>query len=264
MTNKQDDIKAQVRQRYGERARQASSLTELPESEAVSCSNGTIETGMDQSLGAYSDIYVQDDLTGIPSAAIASSAGCGNPTALAGLKPGEKVLDLGSGGGIDSFLAARKVGPTGRVIGLDMTADMLTLARKNATTLSMSNVEFIEGFIEDIPLPDSSVDVVISNCVICLSPDKDAVARESFRVLTPGGRIHISDIVALGPMPVELREDPQQWAKCTSGAEEEEAYLAHLQLAGFIDIEIKHDGDPRPQEGNMPDAISVKVVAYKP
>ena len=264
MTNKQDDIKAQVRQRYGERARQASTLTKLSASEAVSYSNGTIETEMNQSLGAYSDIYVQDDLTGIPSGAIASSAGCGNPTALASLKPGERVLDLGSGGGLDCFLAARKVGSAGRVIGLDMTADMLTLARKNAKTLSITNVEFKEGFIENIPLADSSVDVVISNCVTCLSPDKDAVARESFRVLTPGGRIHISDIVALGPMPVELREDPQQWAQCTSGAEEEEAYLAHLLLAGFIDIEIKHDGDPHPQEGNMPDCISVKVVAYKP
>jgi SAM-dependent methyltransferase len=125
-------------------------------------------------------------------------------------------------------------------------------------------VEFIEGLIENIPLPDSNVDVVISNCVVNLSPDKDSVVRESFRVLVPGGRLHISDIVALGPMPQALREDPQQWARCVSGAEEEEVYLEHFQSAGFADIEIKHDGGPCPQGDNMPDIVIVKVVAYKP
>ena len=264
MPNKQDDIKDQVQQRYGERARQASKLTLLAPSEAVCCADGTIETEMDKSLGAYSNIYIQGDLIGIPLEAIASSAGCGNPTALAGLKVGERVLDLGSGGGLDCFLAARQVGPTGHVIGLDMTADMLALARKNAKALGISNVEFIEGLIENIPLPDSNVDVVISNCVVNLSPDKDSVVRESFRVLIPGGRLHISDIVALGPMPQALREDPQQWARCASGAEEEEVYLEHFQSAGFADIEIKHDGGPRPQGDNMPDIVIVKVVAYKP
>jgi len=264
MTDKHDNIKDQVRQRYGERARQASQLAMLTSSEASCCADGTDETDMDKSLGAYSNIYIQGDLVGIPSEAIASSAGCGNPTALAGLKAGERVLDLGSGGGLDCFLAARQVGPTGHVIGLDMTSDMLSLARKNAKSLDISNVEFIEGFIENIPLPDNNVDVVISNCVVCLSPDKDAVATESFRVLTQGGRLHISDIVALGPIPQELREDPKEWARCTSGAEEKGAYLEHLQLAGFVDIEIKHDGNPHPQEGNMPDIVAVKVVAHKP
>ena len=253
-----------MRQRYGERARQASQLTMLTSSEAICCADGTAETAMDKSLGAYSNLYIQGDLVGIPLEAIASSAGCGNPTALAGLKAGERVLDLGSGGGLDCFLAARQVGPTGHVIGLDMTSDMLALARKNARTLGISNVEFIEGFIENIPLPDSNVDVIISNCVVCLSPDKDAVARESFRVLTPGGRLHISDIVALGPMPQELREDLHQWARCASGAEEEEKYLEHFRSAGFVDIKINHDGDSQPQENGMPDLVSVKVEAYKP
>ena len=264
MTEKQDDIKDQVRQRYGEQARQASELTLLSSLEAACCADGTIGTQMDKSLGACSNIYTQGNLVGIPLEAIASSAGCGNPTALAGLKTGERVLDLGSGGGLDCFLAARQVGTTGHVIGLDMTADMLALARKNASRLSISNVEFIEGFIENIPLPDSNVDVVISNCVVCLSPDKDAVASESFRVLTPGGRLHVSDIVALGPMPQELREDPQQWARCASGAEEEEEYLEHFISAGFVDIKINHDGDPQPQQNGMPDLVSVKIVAYKP
>ena len=264
MTDKQDAIKDHVRQHYGERARHASKLTMLSASEAVRCADGTMETEMDKCCGAYSNIYIQEALVGIPSEAIASSAGCGNPTALADLKAGERVLDLGSGGGLDCFLATKQVGPTGHVIGLDMTSDMLALARKNAKTLGISNVEFIEGFIENIPLPNNNVDVIISNCVICLSPDKDAVSRESFRVLTPGGRLHISDIVALGPMPQRLREDPQQWARCASGAEEQELYLEHLQSAGFIDIEIRHDGDPQSQEGRMPDTVAVKVVAYKP
>ena len=264
MNNKQKEITSQVRRHYGKRARQASKLTKLLPVEALRYSNGTIETEMDKSLGAYSNIYIEDDLLGIPSEAITSSAGCGNPTALAGLKAGERVLDLGSGGGLDSFLAARKVGITGHVIGLDMTTEMLVLARNSAQKLNISNVEFIEGFIEDIPLPDNSVDVVISNCVVCLSPDKDAVARESFRVLTPGGRLYISDIVALGPMPQELREDARQWAKYASGAEQAEEYLAHLQSAGFVEIKMKHDGSPQSQENNIPDIVAVRIVAYKP
>jgi arsenite methyltransferase len=264
MTDKQDDIKDQIRQLYGERARQASELTLLSSLEAVCCADGTIETQMDKTLGAYSNIYTQSSLVGISLEAIASSAGCGNPTELAGLKVGERVLDLGAGGGLDCFLAARQVGSTGHIIGLDMTADMLALARKNANTLGISNVEFVEGFMENIPLPDNNVDVIISNCVVCLSPDKDAVASEAYRVLTPGGRLHISDIVALGPMPQELREDPQKWARCASGAEEEEAYLEHFRSAGFVDIGINHDCAPHPQEDNMPDILCVKVVAYKP
>ena len=264
MSDDQAEIKEYVRQRYGERARQASQLTLISVEDAACCADGTCSTDMDDSLGAFSNLYVQGELEGLPVEAIAASAGCGNPTALAGLKTGERVLDLGSGGGIDCFLAARQVGSQGHVIGLDMTPDMLALARRNAKTLGVSNVKFIEGYIEDIPLPQASVDVVISNCVVCLSPDKEAVAREAFRVLAPGGRLHLSDIMALGPMPQELRDDPQKWASCVSGAEEQETYLERLCGAGFVDIAITEDGAPRSQEGGLPDVISVKVVAYKP
>lgn len=264
MANTEGDIKSHVRERYGERARQVSELAVQELKQASCCSDGTTPTKMDNSLGAYSNIYFQKDLIGLPLEAIAASAGCGNPTALAGLKLGERVLDLGSGGGIDCFLAARQVGPTGMVIGLDMTPDMLALARKNAKNLGLSNVKFIEGYIEEIPLPNSNVDVVISNCVVCLSPDKNKVVQESFRVLASGGRIHISDIMALGPMPKASQNDPEQWASCVSGAEEKKTYLARLQGAGFVRIQISEDGDPRPQEGGRPDIVSVKVVAYKP
>ncbi|MDP6494409.1 MAG: arsenite methyltransferase [Dehalococcoidia bacterium] len=264
MTDDQAEIKEYVRQRYGERARQASQLKVLNVKEAACCADGTCETDMDDSLGSFSNLYVQGELEGLPVEAVAASAGCGNPTALAGLKAGECVLDLGSGGGIDCFLAARQVGPKGHVIGLDMTPDMLALARRNAKTLGISNVEFVEGYIEDIPLPEASVDVVISNCVVCLSPDKEAVAREAFRVLSPGGRLHLSDIMALGPMPQGMRDDPQKWASCVSGAEERETYLGRLSEAGFRDIDITEEGGPRSQEGRLPDVTSVKVIAYKP
>ncbi|MBI2166335.1 MAG: arsenite methyltransferase [Chloroflexi bacterium] len=264
MSDDQAEIKEYVRQRYGERARQAAQLTVLNVEEAACCAGGTCSTDVDASLGAFPDLYRQSELEGLPVEAVAASAGCGNPTALAGLKAGERVLDLGSGGGIDCFLAARQVGTEGHVIGLDMTPDMLALARKNAETLGVSNVEFIQGEMEDIPLPDASVDVVISNCVVCLSPDKDAVAREAYRVLAPGGRLHLSDMMALGPMPKELREDPQKWASCVSGADDRETYLERLAGAGFLDIAITQEGPARAQEEGSPDVVSVKVVAYKP
>ena len=264
MSDNQAEIKEYVRQRYGERARQVSQLTLISVEDAACCADGTCSTDMDVSLGAFSSLYQQGELEGLPVEAIAASAGCGNPTALAGLKAGERVLDLGSGGGIDCFLAARQVGSQGHVIGLDMTPDMLALARRNADNLGVSNVEFIEGEMEDMPLPDASVDVVISNCVVCLSTDKEAVTREAFRVLVPGGRIHISDMMALGPMPKELREDPQKWASCVSGAEERETYLDRLARAGFSDIAITQEGDPRVQGDGFPDVASIKVVAYKP
>jgi arsenite methyltransferase len=186
-----------------------------------------------------SDLYTQMELGEIPVAAALASLGCGNPTALAELSPGEKVLDLGSGGGIDVLLSAKRVGPTGFAYGLDMTDPMLELAERNRQEAGVENVRFLKGIIEAIPLPDHSVDVVISNCVINLSADKAQVLREAYRVLTPGGRFAVSDIVVQGELPPVLRRDMESWAGCVAGALEEQTYRALLHAAGFIDIEIE-------------------------
>ncbi|MGH7254738.1 MAG: arsenite methyltransferase [Nitrospirales bacterium] len=186
-----------------------------------------------------SDLYQKEDTAGLPMAAVAASLGCGNPTALAVLHPGETVLDLGSGGGIDVLLSAKRVGPTGKAYGLDMTEEMLALARENQREAGVENAEFLKGEIEAIPLPDDSVDVVISNCVINLSGDKDRVLAEAFRVLKPGGRLAVSDIIVRGPVPAEIRQSMELWAGCVAGALEEEAYLAALARAGFQDITIE-------------------------
>jgi arsenite methyltransferase len=186
-----------------------------------------------------SDLYTQVELGMIPVAAALASLGCGNPTALAELKPGERVLDLGSGGGIDVLLSARRVGPTGFAYGLDMTDAMLELAERNRAEAGMENVRFLKGIIKDIPLPDESVDVVISNCVINLSADKGKVLREAYRVLAPGGRFAVSDIVFQGRLPQALRTDMESWAGCIAGALEEETYRNLLRDAGFSDIEVE-------------------------
>ena len=185
------------------------------------------------------DLYAVDQLTDLPEAAILASLGCGNPTALAELHAGETVLDLGSGGGIDVLLSARRVGPTGFVYGLDMTDEMLDLARANATKAGVSNVEFRKGHIEAIPLPDASVDVIISNCVINLAADKRAVLTEAFRVLRPGGRFAVSDIVMRRPLPPELRRSMELWAGCIAGALDEATFIRQLADAGFTDIGIE-------------------------
>jgi ubiquinone/menaquinone biosynthesis C-methylase UbiE len=179
------------------------------------------------------------ELGEIPVAAALASLGCGNPTALAELLPGEKVLDLGSGGGIDVLLSAKRVGPTGFAYGLDMTDPMLELAERNRLEAGIENVRFLKGIIEAIPLPENSVDVVISNCVINLSADKGQVLREAYRVLTPGGRFAVSDIVVQGDLPSVLRHDMESWAGCVAGALEENTYRSLLHAAGFIDIEIE-------------------------
>jgi ubiquinone/menaquinone biosynthesis C-methylase UbiE len=179
------------------------------------------------------------ELGEIPVAAALASLGCGNPTALAELQPGEKVLDLGSGGGIDVLLSAKRVGPTGFAYGLDMTDPMLSLAERNRQEAGIENVQFLKGIIEAIPLPDNAVDVVISNCVINLSADKGQVLREAYRVLTPGGRFAVSDIVVQGNLPSALRRDIESWAGCVAGALEEETYRSLLREAGFVDIEIE-------------------------
>jgi SAM-dependent methyltransferase len=186
-----------------------------------------------------SDLYTQMELGEIPVAAALASLGCGNPTALAELHAGEKVLDLGSGGGIDVLLSARRVGPTGFAYGLDMTDDMLELAEKNRTEAGVENVRFLKGIIEAIPLPDNSVDVVISNCVINLSADKGQVLREAYRVLAPGGRFAVSDIVVQGELPPALQANMESWAGCIAGALQEDTYRTLLQDAGFVDVGVE-------------------------
>ena len=186
-----------------------------------------------------SHLYSDEDTAGLPADAVAVSLGCGNPTALLPLEPGQVVLDLGSGGGIDVLLSARRVGPTGKVYGLDMTDDMLALARANQRKAGAQNVEFLKGTIESIPLPDRSVDVVISNCVINLSVDKDAVFREAFRVLKPGGRFAVSDVVVLGDMPTEVRRSLELWVGCVAGALRDQEFMAKLQAAGFVNANVE-------------------------
>lgn len=203
------------------------------------CEPTCCTTNASQGNPITSDLYTKMELGEIPVAAALASLGCGNPTALAELKPGEKVLDLGSGGGIDVLLSARRVGPTGFAYGLDMTDPMLELAERNKLEAGIENVQFLKGIIEAIPLPENSVDVVISNCVINLSADKGQVLREAYRVLTPDGRFAVSDIVVQGELPPVLRRDMESWAGCVAGALEEDTYRSLLHAAGFVDIEIE-------------------------
>ncbi len=203
------------------------------------CGSSCCSTDTRDASVITSDLYSQAELGTIPVAAALASLGCGNPTALAELKPGEHVLDLGSGGGIDVLLSARRVGPTGFAYGLDMTDAMLELAERNRSEAGVENVRFLRGIIEDIPLPPESVDVVISNCVINLSADKGQVLREAYRVLAPGGRFAVSDIVFQGRIPQVLRADLESWAGCIAGALEEETYRALLASAGFTNVEVE-------------------------
>jgi arsenite methyltransferase len=185
-----------------------------------------------------SNLYSDTEKRQLPAEAVAASMGCGNPTALLTLEAGETVLDLGSGGGIDVLLSAKRVGPTGKVYGLDMTDEMLALARENQRKAGATNVEFLKGTIEAIPLPANSVDVIISNCVINLSTDKDAVLREAFRVLKPGGRFAVSDVVIRGEVPADIRRSMELWVGCIAGALEETEYRSKLRAAGFADVEV--------------------------
>lgn len=186
-----------------------------------------------------SSLYEDSETAALPAGAVAASLGCGNPTALADLREGETVLDLGSGGGIDVLLSARRVGPTGKAYGLDMTDEMLALARDNQRKAGVQNVEFLKGHIESIPLPDNTVDVIISNCVINLSGNKDRVMAEAFRVLRPGGRLAVSDIVVRGEVPADIRSDMELWAGCVAGALDEADYRSKLARAGFAGIEVE-------------------------
>jgi arsenite methyltransferase len=185
------------------------------------------------------NLYQAGETAHVPAEAVAVSLGCGNPTALAPLTPGQTVLDLGSGGGIDVLLSARRVGPEGKVYGVDMTDDMLALARENAARAGATNVEFLKGTIEALPLPDASVDVIISNCVINLSTDKAAALREAFRVLKPGGRFAVSDVVVKGDVPEAIRRSMELWVGCVAGALGDEQYASLLRAAGFVDVEVE-------------------------
>jgi SAM-dependent methyltransferase len=235
--NDDQQLREAVRERYG---RTALDVLSASEPRAASCC-GADCCGGEKGIGdaVTSDLYSSAELGELPLAATLASLGCGNPTALAALKPGEKVLDLGSGGGIDVLLSARRVGPTGFAYGLDMTDAMLELAERNRAEAGIENVRFLKGEIEHIPLPANTVDVVISNCVINLSADKRQVLRESFRVLVPGGRFAVSDIVFQGQIPQVIRADLEAWAGCVAGALEEETYRQLLAEAGFTAIEVE-------------------------
>jgi SAM-dependent methyltransferase len=224
-----DELKATVREKYGRAA-----LTVVQGQTASCCDRGAGERRDPITGGLYDAAETRE----LPAEAVAASLGCGNPTALAELRPGEVVLDLGSGGGIDVLLSAQRVGPTGKAYGLDMTDEMLALARANASRAGATNVEFLKGEIEAVPLPDASVDVIISNCVINLSPDKDRVLAEAHRVLRPGGRFAVSDIVVRGPVPDAIRRSVEAWIGCVAGALEEHEYRAKLAKAGVEGIEI--------------------------
>jgi arsenite methyltransferase len=224
------DVREIVKQKYGEAARRASEGSTAAECCGAVSSCDPIT----------SNLYDASQVGSLPVEAVIASLGCGNPTALAELSPGETVLDLGSGGGIDVLLSARRVGPTGKAYGLDMTDDMLALARENQRRAGVQNVEFLKGEIEHIPLPDDSVDVIISNCVINLSADKDRVFAEAFRVLKPGGRFAVSDVVVRGhDIPVEVKRNMELWIGCVAGALEETEYRDKLAAAGFTSIELE-------------------------
>jgi SAM-dependent methyltransferase len=225
------DIRDIVKEKYGEAARRVTTG-------GSSCCGAA--AAVDSCCDPItSNLYDVAQVNALPADAVLASLGCGNPTALASLHPGETVLDLGSGGGIDVLLSARRVGPTGKAYGLDMTDDMLALARENQRKAGLSNVEFLKGEIEHIPLPDNSVDVVISNCVINLSADKDQVLREAFRVLKPGGRLAVSDVVTRGEVPADVRRNMLLWVGCIAGALQDSEYADKLTAVGFERVEIE-------------------------
>ena len=225
------DIQQAVREKYGAIAtsvKGSSSTTGCCAPTACGCGDPIT-----------SNLYSDAEASSLPADAVTASLGCGNPTALLVLEPGQTVLDLGSGGGIDVLLSAKRVGPTGKAYGLDMTDEMLALARENQRKAGATNVEFLKGTIEAIPLPDTSVDVIISNCVINLSDNKDAVLREAFRVLKPDGRFAVSDVIVRGEVPADLRRNMELWIGCIAGALDEKDYAAKLTAAGFADVNIE-------------------------
>jgi len=279
MEQNTEDIKSFIKKRYGNLAKEKDNSCCTPATgEAPCCCNAG--SSSNQPNITAQRLYTSEQIENLPGDVTGLSLGCGNPTAIATLKEGEIVLDLGSGGGIDCFLAAQKVGPRGRVIGLDMTPEMIQLARRNATKIGASNVEFRLGEMEHIPVKDNTVDAIISNCVINLSPDKDAVFREAYRVLKPGGRICVSDIVSLGELPKNIKESLVQWAECISGAINENLYLEKISAAGFENVTTDRNPSPCCSENNTPQSqdadvnhiypdwrdkvASIRVKAFKP
>ncbi len=222
-------LKETVKEKYGQAATRAASGQE----KTSCCGSGGCGTDAASWDPITSNLYEEGETKGIPAEALLASLGCGNPTALASIQPGETVLDLGSGGGIDVLLSAKRVGPTGKVFGLDMTDEMLALANANKAKAGVTNVEFLKGDIESIPLPDNSVDLIISNCVINLSADKHKVLAEAFRVLKPGGRFAVSDVVVRGEVPEEIKRSMELWIGCVAGAMEEKEFMSALLEAGF-------------------------------
>ena len=275
-----DDIRAHVAQSYGNRVRPvlerpgtvelldvnaggccstdsaASSCCSTDSSDDSCCGTETVDESV---ITNIQRLYKDADVSDLPATVTDVAFGCGNPTAIAALQPGQVVLDLGSGGGIDCFLAAKMVGPEGKVFGVDMTPEMIRLARQNAAKVGATNVEFRLGEIEQLPISDSTVDVIISNCVINLSPDKDQVFREAFRVLKPGGRLQVSDIVWLKPVPESVKQDMEQWAGCIAGALLESEYTGKIAAAGFQDV--TSDASEYPGGKGI---ASAAVVATKP
>ena len=254
------DIRETVKEKYGQAALRV-------KAGGSSCCGSQAKTAENCCDPITANLYDASQIGQIPEEAVLASLGCGNPTALAKLNPGEVVLDLGSGGGIDVLLSARRVGPSGKAYGLDMTDEMLALANENKRKSGLQNVEFLRGEIENIPLPDASVDVIISNCVINLSADKDRVLREAFRVLKPGGRLAVSDIVTRGEMLPEIRKSVLLWVGCISGALEENEYRSKVTAAGFEQVHLEptriyHLDDAREflaREGVDVDAIAPQV-----
>ena len=233
MAEVQGSVQAAVQEKYGAIA------ASVRKGAAGCCGSGSSACCGTATDPITSDLYSAAETSVLPEQAVLASLGCGNPTAVAQLEPGQVVLDLGSGGGIDVLLSAKRVGPTGKAYGLDMTDEMLALARENQQRAGVTNVEFLKGTIEAIPLPDNSVDVIISNCVINLSADKDTVLREAFRVLKPGGRFAVSDVIVRGAVPAEVRRNMELWVGCIAGALEEKDFAARLQGAGFEDVRIE-------------------------
>jgi|SRR5215469_11528487 len=223
-------IQDAVKEKYGAAAKQVAT------GKTACCGGGAELSGCDP---ITRNLYDEFEKNALPADAVAASLGCGNPTALAQLQPGEIVLDLGSGGGIDVLLSAKRVGPEGKAFGLDMTDEMLALARENQKNAGVKNVEFLKGTIENIPLPDNSVDVIISNCVINLSGDKDRVLREAFRVLKPGGRFAVSDVVIRGEVPAAVQKSMELWVGCIAGALQENEYRQKLEAAGFASVDVE-------------------------